>query len=199
MSFVNENQFYTSSSYPLFIMPQHDSDQSWSPFSTPSISPYGSPPQTTFQYSTSFNANSEYNPNQNYQVLPKPIGRPLTNSSNFVQNNIQQNNYQSQQKRLPKRSEQVDMTEYIRKSQYSSGRSKLCTFCRSNGESEAIYMSHSLKNSVNKITCPILMKYTCVECGATGEQTHTIKYCPVMQKKIRQQMLNKIVTSKDQF
>ena len=43
--------------YSLFIMPINNeklNNQSWSPFSTPSISPYGSPTQTSFSYSTHY-------------------------------------------------------------------------------------------------------------------------------------------------
>ena len=81
--------------------------------------------------------------------------------------------------------------------QNKTNRVRMCTFCKSNGENEMIYTSHSLKSSINKISCPILMKYTCVECGATGENTHTIKYCPAMQKKLRRQMLEKYIKSKN--
>ncbi len=165
------------------------SNQSWSPLasssSSASPSPYGSPPQTFAQYFQ--NSVPAYEPK-----LPEPIARPTHYSRTAYQMNQVDNQRQT---RLPKRSEQVDMSEFLRKSHNLVGRNKMCTFCKSNGESEEIYTSHSLKNSVNKITCPILMKYTCVECGASGENTHTIKYCPVMQKKLRQQMLSKLVAN----
>lgn len=54
----------------------------------------------------------------------------------------------------------------------------VCVFCRNNGESEAIYTSHKLKDAEGHITCPILYIYTCPICGAKGENAHTIKYCP---------------------
>ena len=54
----------------------------------------------------------------------------------------------------------------------------VCVFCRNNGESEAIYTSHKLKDAEGRITCPILYIYTCPICGAKGENAHTIKYCP---------------------
>ncbi|EDV22801.1 uncharacterized protein TRIADDRAFT_9546, partial [Trichoplax adhaerens] len=53
-----------------------------------------------------------------------------------------------------------------------------CVFCRNNGEHEDVYTSHQLKDADGKITCPILKAYTCPICGATGENSHTIKYCP---------------------
>ena len=55
---------------------------------------------------------------------------------------------------------------------------QVCVFCRNNGEHEDVYTSHQLKDTDGKITCPILKAYTCPICGATGENSHTIKYCP---------------------
>ncbi|CAF0841394.1 unnamed protein product [Adineta ricciae] len=54
---------------------------------------------------------------------------------------------------------------------------EVCVFCRNNGENELIYSSHSLKDSMGNVTCPILRAYQCPICGATGPQAHTIKYC----------------------
>ncbi|KAJ8035609.1 Nanos-like 1 [Holothuria leucospilota] len=53
-----------------------------------------------------------------------------------------------------------------------------CVFCRNNAESEEVYTSHTLKDSHQNITCPILRAYTCPICGASGDGAHTIKYCP---------------------
>ena len=197
-SYDNINSNWTPFTAPTIWSPYSMSDyedqsssQSWSTFSSfsasssSSASPYGSPQQTFAQY-------FHNNPPICEPKLPVPIARP-TSRRPFRQQNTDVSQHGN---RLPKRSDQVDMSEFIRKSQSTIGRKKMCTFCKSNGESEEIYTSHSLKNSVNKITCPILMKYTCVECGAIGENTHTIKYCPVMQKKLRQQMLSKLVVAK---
>lgn len=198
MNMEQSNQFYSPfSQYSLLVMSpvsideQYGSSQSsWSPFSTPSISPYGSPPQRIFQYSSIVESNHSSRQISN-SFLPLPIARPT------IQNQLQsiQNKSNFNYKRLPKRSEQIDLSEFMQKAAIenkSTSRVKLCTFCKSNGEDEAIYKSHALKSSTNKITCPILMRYTCTECGASGENTHTIKYCPVMQKKQRLVLLNKI-------
>ncbi|KII70050.1 Nanos 1 [Thelohanellus kitauei] len=58
---------------------------------------------------------------------------------------------------------------------------EMCGFCKNNNEPEYIYRSHRLKRN-SKITCPILWLYTCPLCQATGENAHTIKYCPVSSK-----------------
>ena len=58
-------------------------------------------------------------------------------------------------------------------------RGVVCVFCRNNGESELIYLSHNLKDSAGRVTCPVLRAYTCPNCGANGDTAHTIKYCPM--------------------
>ena len=55
---------------------------------------------------------------------------------------------------------------------------QVCVFCRNNGESESFYTSHCLKDAEGKVTCPVLRAYTCPLCGANGDASHTIKYCP---------------------
>ena len=57
-------------------------------------------------------------------------------------------------------------------------RQQVCVFCRNNGESESFYTSHCLKDSEGKVSCPVLRAYTCPLCGANGDSSHTIKYCP---------------------
>ncbi|XP_049950951.1 nanos homolog 2 [Schistocerca serialis cubense] len=53
-----------------------------------------------------------------------------------------------------------------------------CAFCRNNGESDKIFRSHQLKDNYGKTVCPILQKYVCPLCKATGPEAHTVKYCP---------------------
>ncbi|XP_063988532.1 nanos homolog 3 [Diachasmimorpha longicaudata] len=54
-----------------------------------------------------------------------------------------------------------------------------CVFCKNNGEQESYYKSHLLKDVNGKTTCPVLKAYTCPICGAKGEDSHTVKYCPL--------------------
>ena len=181
----------------LSIMPclSHETEL-WSPFSAPSLSPFNNNSKVSFQYSASCVPEIQ---KLTCKKLPTPISKPQLKrkcdlTSHFQPSKLR-NIVSHDIKKLPKRSEKIDLTDFIRDAmvQKSNGRQKVCTFCKSNGEAEHIYTSHALKNSINKITCPILMQYSCVECGATGENTHTIKYCPVMQRKSRMQLLNKFV------
>ena len=55
---------------------------------------------------------------------------------------------------------------------------QVCVFCRNNGEDEAVYSTHSLKDNEGKVTCPILFAYECPICKASGQEAHTLKYCP---------------------
>ncbi|KAJ0170628.1 hypothetical protein K1T71_013999 [Dendrolimus kikuchii] len=61
---------------------------------------------------------------------------------------------------------------------------KLCTFCRKNGETPSVYLTHNVKERVkNKhiVTCPILRSHVCSACGVSGDMAHTITYCPVLR------------------
>ena len=54
-----------------------------------------------------------------------------------------------------------------------------CAFCKSNNEREDFYTTHQLKDSQNRVTCPILYILKCPKCGARGPNAHTLKYCPL--------------------
>ena len=59
-----------------------------------------------------------------------------------------------------------------------------CAFCRNNGEPLSVYGSHVLKDAYGRVTCPILRRYTCPICGCSGDDAHTIKYCPMNANRV---------------
>jgi hypothetical protein len=206
-----------SSSSNESLSSSYDNTSFWSPFSTPVFSPYSVNSSSiltntnSFQYSYSyepsqfsnsrvisrsgnFEENSAYQPSNVYgQIGEKAFQRNGSQPIN-VQNT---NNCNSSHKHLPKRSEQIDLKDLIKKSAIQrqlGGRAKQCTFCKTNGESQEVYNSHCLKDYNDRITCPILLRYSCPICGATGEKVHTKKYCPTLQKKNRLELLNNLTS-----
>lgn len=60
---------------------------------------------------------------------------------------------------------------------------KVCVFCRNNGAPEEVYGTHILKTADGRVLCPILRAYTCPLCAASGDNAHTIKYCPLSKEQ----------------
>lgn len=54
-----------------------------------------------------------------------------------------------------------------------------CTFCYKNHEPPDVYSSHLVRDAV-RTTCPKLRRLRCKHCYATGDNAHTIKYCPYL-------------------
>ncbi len=71
-----------------------------------------------------------------------------------------------------------------------------CNFCKNNGEVEAIYSSHNMKDSLGKVTCPILRDFKCPKCGESGDYAHTNKYCPVTQRRKKEKKIKKLSVNK---
>ncbi|XP_055696451.1 uncharacterized protein LOC129797679 [Lutzomyia longipalpis] len=68
--------------------------------------------------------------------------------------------------------------EYKRRAKKVKEQKPYCVFCMNNKEPFETYMSHSVKDARGNVTCPRLYAYVCPRCSASGNQAHTIKYCP---------------------
>uniref|UniRef100_A0A914CNY5 Nanos-type domain-containing protein n=1 Tax=Acrobeloides nanus TaxID=290746 RepID=A0A914CNY5_9BILA len=53
-----------------------------------------------------------------------------------------------------------------------------CSYCRTSGESESVYSSHSLLSPDGKIICSKLQEIGCSICHATGDDVHFERTCP---------------------
>ena len=51
------------------------------------------------------------------------------------------------------------------------------------GETPKVYNSHVLKTKMGHILCPVLYNYICPHCGNTGDNAHTLRYCPYAESK----------------
>nr|XP_039251642.1 uncharacterized protein LOC120329088 [Styela clava] len=76
-----------------------------------------------------------------------------------------------------------------------------CAFCKSNKEPRHVYSSHWLKDANGKIACPILRRYRCKHCGATGDKAHTDSYCPTIaqDKRSMKSVLTTLKTSSGKY
>lgn len=59
---------------------------------------------------------------------------------------------------------------------------RVCVFCRNNGAPEGVFGAHVLKAADGRVVCPVLRAYTCPLCGASGDDAHTVKYCPLSRE-----------------
>lgn len=65
-----------------------------------------------------------------------------------------------------------------------NGKERVCKFCLNNREDPEIYSCHVVKDQYGNVICPILKVYKCPLCGATGNNAHTVTYCPNYKNSI---------------
>ncbi|BFZ04072.1 hypothetical protein BsWGS_07111 [Bradybaena similaris] len=73
----------------------------------------------------------------------------------------------------------LNTPKFLSKPAHSILNTPFCTFCKSNGEREEFYSSHTCKDRTGVVICPTLRAYICPLCGATGSNAHTMSYCPL--------------------
>ena len=60
---------------------------------------------------------------------------------------------------------------------------KFCAFCKNNKERKEFYTTHEVKDCRGKVICPVLRRYICPICSASGDNAHTIGHCPTRMSK----------------
>lgn len=168
----------------------------WSPFSAPNFSPYSASKhpvnqQSGFQYSMPIQP--FYSPNPVRRQFHHNRGGYQNQENRGVSCSSSNSSMTVGSPRLPARSEKIDMSEYITRASWLKQRGQRvrgCQFCKANNETELVYSSHSLKDSNGQIVCPVLLNYQCPICHATGVNAHTKKYCPVLQRRYKEQLLH---------
>jgi len=136
------------------------------------------PNHSLLNSSGNFNLNSSPNSSSNHGLLS---ALALSTSSNAANQLLSASGKPLRSERLPPNIVE-EIVKQAKLRRRMGGKKEVCVFCRNNGEKEQIYTSHTLKDASNHVACPILRLYQCPICHASGDQAHTIKYCPYAEK-----------------
>ncbi|KAI6649206.1 nanos 2 [Oopsacas minuta] len=160
---------------------------------------------------STISSSSEYSPFGNYFSLANVVQNNLEDKSEFqstiqlpsepglnpqaepfIPSFISEDSSSPGESRSPNHTNQNEDIQYklqmqrkravLNKNQYSKVR--FCIFCQKSGQSIFIQKSHTLRDENGCVMCPYLRATVCQLCGATGDDAHTIKYCPAKQPTV---------------
>ena len=144
--------------------------------------------QSTFLYPSITCLNPEaapFVPNNFTQDSSSSISSDSSSSSSSAESrspsptleSTNQNDFQMQYKLTLQRKRAI-----LNQNQYSKVR--FCIFCQKSGKPIVTQKSHTLRDENGCVVCPFLRATVCPLCGATGDDAHTIKYCPSTQPTV---------------
>ena len=135
--------------------------------------------ESTFQPPIQLSSKSSLNP----QALPfvpshQPDFSPIYSPIGFSRPESADQNSAQIQYKLNMQRQRAKMNN----EQYSKVR--FCIFCQKSGQPIVTQKSHTLRDENGCVICPYLRATLCPLCGATGDDAHTLKYCPSTQPTI---------------
>ena len=136
--------------------------------------------ETTFQPTIRLSSKSGLNP-QAPAFVPSthpPVCSPVYSPTDFSRLDSPNQNSEQIQYKLNMQRERAKMNN----EQYSKVR--FCVFCQKSGQPITTQKSHTLRDQNGCVICPYLRATFCPLCGATGDDAHTLKYCPSTQPTI---------------
>ena len=127
-------------------------------------------------------------------ILPRPITKQkaliCTQSTKFTSCSAPVVQPEPIKKKLRSDNLGIDFNAF-KENRGGSTKTMSCSFCKNNGEPYHVFTSHSFKDIKDlKVTCPILQQHKCPICGVSGENAHTITYCPQYKIAKRNMIIN---------